>query len=487
MSNISDISQYNAAKVLGFFKELSSVPHGSGNTKAIADICVNFAKERHLDYRKDEVGNVIIFKKASLGAESRDTVIIQGHLDMVCVKTSDCTKNMFTDPIDIMTDGNIIWADKTSLGADDTVAIAIALAILDDDTLQHPPICAVFTVDEETDMSGARNLDISGVPGNMMINIDSEDEGYITCGCAGAIKARCEFSYLKVSPDPDDVFYKLKISGLLGGHSGIEIANNRANAIRLLARLIYGLSLKWNIKLCEFDGGLFDNAIPVSAEAIVSVNKGDALAFESLAAKHEKLFRYEYKNSDPDIKVTASAYEGEVSNCLNHQETKIIMRCLSSVPDGLRKFDEEFKVPLVSSNIGIAHLSSEVFCFTSFIRSNESGQKEEVYDMLKSMVEHDGGTAIVINQYPEWEYRSDSNLKQICKEAYLKLYKKDIPEVITHGGLECALFSDKKPDLDIISIGPSIREIHSARENVSIQSINNVYMLVCEILNILAL
>ncbi|MDO4938502.1 MAG: beta-Ala-His dipeptidase [Lachnospiraceae bacterium] len=479
---MSILNSLEPRNVLGFFEKLSSVPHGSGNTKEISDICVKFAEERNLRYYRDEAGNVIIYKDASAGVVSDNPVIIQGHLDMVCVKTQDCDKNLLIDPIDILTDGKYIWADKTSLGADDIIAVAIAMAILDDDTLVHPPICAVFTVDEETSMLGAKSLDKSKITGNRMINIDSEEESFITCGCAGAIRAGCSFDIRREYVCDDDIFYRINVDNLLGGHSGADIAYNRGNAIRLLARLIYGLSLKWNIRLCEFRGGQFDNAIPSAAEAVVAVPESSYKEFESLAMKHQKLFRFEYKESDPDVRVVLSRDFGCITQCVSHEQTKAVMRCISSVPDGLRKFNDTFRVPSVSSNIGLAELSQTSFRFTSLIRSNEPGQKEEIYEMIKAMIEHDGGRIRIENQYPEWRYREDSDMIRICKESYKELFNKDISVTITHGGVECAVFSDSLPEPDIISIGPDITDIHSPREKVSVESIGRVYRLTCDIL-----
>lgn len=475
------LSDLEPLKVWEYFELLSSVPHGSGNTKAIADICQQFAIDHNLDYYRDEYNNIIIYKDASEGYKG-DPLILQGHLDMVCVKEPESDKDLTNDPIDIRTDGEYVWADKTSLGADDVIAEAVTLAILEDDSLRHPPICAVFTADEETGMNGARMLDKSKVTGSRMINLDSEGEGYVTCGCAGGIRAVCSFPVIRESVG-NDICYKINISGLLGGHSGREIAKSRANAIRLLARLIYGVSLKWNVRICSFSGGKFDNAIPTSAEAVVAVSREDAEDFEKLAGKHEKLFRYEYRNSDSDIHIDIQKTDQE-ELCIVRSLSKSLMRCLSSVPDGLRKMNEDLPdLPSISSNIGIARLADTDFRFVSLIRSNEPGQKEEVFKLISSMVEHDGGKVSIENEYPEWVFKKESKLRDLYISLGRKLFNTDIQITATHGGLEAGMFSSADPDLDIIAIGPELSDIHSTRERVEVSSVDRLYKLVREMIS----
>ena len=347
-----EINELKPEIVFKFFKLLSSVPHGSGNTRAVSDICVLFAREKGLEYYQDELNNVVIYKDGTPGYRDEDYVILQGHLDMVCVKSADCTKDLSKVPVDIKTDGEFVWADKTSLGADDIIAPAIIMAILDDDSLKHPPICAVFTADEETGLTGAKGLDISRLKGKRMINIDSEIESDLTCGCAGAMRVDIVFPIVKETTASDDVFYCITVDGLLGGHSGLDISRHRANAIRLLARIIYGTALKWNIRLCSFSGGKFDNAIPDSAKAVIAVKKSDEESFSRLAIKHEILFKHEFDESDSNVKVHVEKCEDDYAFCAVGRVTKSIMRSLSSVPDGCKKMNEYIPyLPSVTSRI----------------------------------------------------------------------------------------------------------------------------------------
>ena len=479
-----DITEIKPQNVFKYFSLLSSVPHGSGNTKAVSDICVSFAKEKGLEYYQDELNNVVIYKDGTGVYTDDDYVILQGHLDMVCVKTEECTKDLSVDPVDLKTDGEFVWADMTSLGADDIIAPAMILSILDDDDLNHPPICAVFTSDEETGLLGANGIDITHIKGKRMINIDSEIESVVTCGCAGAMRVESMFPLIRETVTSDDVFYSITVDGLLGGHSGIDITKHRGNAVRLLARIIYGTTLKWNIRLCSFSGGLFDNAIPSSAKAVVAVNKSDEEAFAKLAMKHEILFRHEFSESDPDVKVHVNKIEYDCDTCLVGRMTKSIMSSLSSVPDGCKKMNESFpELPSVSSNIGIAEMKNDKFNFVSLIRSNESEGKEEVFDQLKEMAEHDGAAVSVVSEYPEWEYNNDSYLKKLCIDTYREIFNKDMTVTVTHGGLETAVFSSKIHDLDVISIGPDIFDIHSVNEKLSVQSVGRIYSLICSMLS----
>ena len=475
------LSEYEPQKVLEFFELLSSVPHGSGNTKAIADICEKFALERNLRYYRDNYNNTIIYKDASEGVTS-DPVIIQGHLDMVCVKDDGLELDMNKEPIRLMSDGKYLWADRTSLGADDTVAIAMALAILDDDSIIHPPICAVFTVDEETSMDGAKYLDKSKISGDRLINIDSEKEGYITCGCAGAIKADCEFPFIKETVREDDLFFRISISGLLGGHSGIDIKYKRANAIILLSRVIYGLSLKWNIRLCSFKGGQFDNSIPLSAEAVIAVPDSEAEDAVRLGKLHQLMFQKEFYECERDISLnidSAPSYE----YCIPGKITKSFTRCIASIPNGLRSMSDKIEdLPAVSSNIGIAELTESKIHFITMIRSNEAGKKEELYEKIRLCVEHDEGKTTIINEYPEWVFKDHSPLRDTVVKAYKDLFNKDIKITATHGGLETAMFASFNDKLDMVSLGPEIIDIHSTRERVELDSIDRVYTLLREVL-----
>ena len=467
-----------------YFKHLNTVPHGSGNTKLISDLCVQFAKEHNYDYKQDDVNNVVIYVPATQGYETHEPVIIQGHMDMVCVKTPECTKDMSKEPIDIIDDGNILRADKTSLGGDDTIALAMAMALCGDESSKHPAMELVFTVDEETDMGGAKAFDANNLHSKRMLNLDSEVEGSFICGSAGstlvigAIPVKRE-SLGKVK------YFNIAIDGLMGGHSGLEITKKRANAIRLLARVIYGVSMKYPVGVCEMYGGVVDNAIPVIAEAVIAVPEENADNAKRLAEKHEILFKAEFKEREPNLKVFVDEIEAP-ENYIDPvccADTKKIMRHISSVPDGLRNCFEEFpEIAKTSSNLGICNLTKDGITYKSFVRSAVYEEREEVVELIKKMAEHDGGVIKIAGENPEWPYNRDSKIAAVAAEAYRELTGKEPELTVTHGGLETGIFASKIEDLDIVSIGPEIKEIHSPREEMEIASVNRTYELVKRIL-----
>ena len=509
MSNISDISQYNAEKVLGFFKELSSVPHGSGNTKAIADICVNFAKERHLDYRKDEVGNVIIFKKASLGAESRDTVIIQGHLDMVCVKTSDCTKNMFTDPIDIMTDGNVIWADKTSLGADDTVAIAIALAILDDDTLQHPPICAVFTVDEETGMSGAANIGLTkdGKKGGpvqgvkYLINIDNLTDGEIVVSTLGSVII--EYIYPKLeNTEPlkgDASIYHIDVSGLIGGHDGLNIEGH-VSAAYIVSEILKTVSKDPSFRLIEFDtpDSNFHNVIQKHAQCTFTSTKpeneiNDIVTNVINGCKGE--FPLE---TGITATVEPQNLNGIEIRPFSHEMSVAFIKFLNSLPFGILTWKDKETGWLESSgNFGPVHLKCEEvvedgkviwknpsFTMKSHYRSCDNPKIDSCFDERKQLISNCfGPEANKITMKKSlcygWEGNTDQTLVYVARRA---LDKRSVKwyNCNTRSYLEVSWFKYFNKDLSMISIGPEVHNMHDRNETLYVETTQNCLGVILE-------
>ena len=294
------VSELNPQNVFGYFSDICSIPHGSGNTGKIADYCVEFAKSHNLEYVKDTVGNVMIFKKASSGYENSEPVILQGHLDMVCEKTDRCTADMANDGIDIQTDGEYVWANETTLGADDGIALAYILAVLDDDSLVHPPIEAFFTVDEETGMTGAKEFDASHLKGKRLINIDSEEEGIFTAGCAGGVRAECTIP-VKYEKCIDMNFKRLCIKGLKGGHSGMDIDKRRKNAILILERILEYVSRKCGIYISDLSGGGKDNAIPRSAYADICFDKNSEHMFNEAVNAFAEILRNEMHISEPDI------------------------------------------------------------------------------------------------------------------------------------------------------------------------------------------
>ena len=302
---MSVLAGLSPEKVFEYFELLSSVPHGSGNTRQISDICVEFAKEKGLRHYRDSLNNVVIYKDGSEGYENSEPVILQGHLDMVCAKDAECTVDMEREGLKLATDGEWIWAEGTSLGGDNAIAVAVIMAILADDSLCHPPIEAVFTVDEETGMDGAQGLDTSILKGKRLINLDSEEEGIFTAGCAGGARVNCSLTCERESLE-GWMRIEITVSGLKGGHSGVEIDKCRGSSNRLMARMLYHMNESLGIRLCTLEGGSLDNVIPKHTRAVIAVESTKAEALIQMAEQYGEIYKYELSTADPCVCVTVT-------------------------------------------------------------------------------------------------------------------------------------------------------------------------------------
>ncbi|MBE6714788.1 MAG: aminoacyl-histidine dipeptidase [Ruminococcaceae bacterium] len=477
---MSVLSGYEPEKVFQYFSMLSSVPHGSGNTKQISDLCVSFAREHSLDYYQDELNNVIIYKKGSAGYEASDPVILQGHIDMVCAKEEGFEKDMAKEGIDLVVNGDWISAHRTSLGGDNGVAVAIILAILDDDTLPHPPIEALFTVDEETGMFGAVGLDYSRLSGKKLINLDSEEEGIFTAGCAGGARVNCSIPCRRESLSGYR-FYKAEISGLLSGHSGVDIDKGRASANQLMGRMLFHIFKETGLRLCSMQGGTLDNVIPKRCEAAVAVPKCMEERFISMTEDYKAIFSNEFAHSDPDLTLNISKAAEQSAVCAD--DTAAMLTAMIMLPYGVQEMSMDIKgLVQTSLNMGVLKLSENELDFSFSVRSCITSCKEALIMRLKATVEQMGGTVSVHGEYPAWQFAKVSPLRDTTLAAYKDLYNKDGKVFATHGGLECGLFINKIPGLDCISFGPDLCDVHSVRERLSISSTARLYALVCEIL-----
>ena len=455
----------NAEKVFFFFEEISKIPHASGNTEKIAEYLVNFAKERGLWYKTDEYNNVIIRKGATKGYENRPTIVFQGHTDMVADKIKGCQIDMDKEGLKIYRDGDFIRAEGTTLGGDDGIALAYALAILDSSDVDHPEFEALFTSDEETGLIGATALDASELHGKIMINIDSDVEGIFTVGCAGGV--RMDFTLPHERTEKDESTYKIAVSGLQGGHSGTEIDKGRENAIKVLVDLLGNVE---GIKLSEISGGIADNAIPKAAECVVS--------FESEARVKENLIPAlieRYKDKEPKIKATVERI-GDALPTFDAEATAKILEFIKRMPTGVYKMSSEIPgLVETSSNVGIVGTSGGRVTLSASLRSSKNGAKEDLMQLFTSLAKEYGIETSARGAYPAWEYKSDSHLRDVMKEVYLEEYGKE-PQIITiHAGLECGILSEKISGLDCVSIGPDNYDIHTPDERLSISSTARVY------------
>ena len=480
------LSSLEPHKVFEYFEEICSIPHGSSNTKKISDYLVTFAREHDLRYIKDQSNNVIIFKDGTPGYEASAPVMLQGHMDMVCEKDKDCNIDFERDGLELVLNDGIISANGTTLGGDDGIAVAYALAILDSSDIPHPPLEAVFTVDEEIGMLGAAAIDCSPLKSKIMLNLDSEDEGYLLVSCAGGVTAA---SHIPVSfiPAADKTLMSINISGLLGGHSGVEIDKNRANANILFGRILYTLNKKLSFNLVSIEGGLKDNAIVKTAVAVIAVDESDIQTVKDCVSHMEYLFKHEYVVSDPDIKITAeitdSSPAATANDMMDNISTGRVIAALVNMPYGIQGMSSNIEGLVESSlNLGILKTTDTEVVLSYCVRSSIASRKQEMLDKITSLTELLSGYVTLTGDYPAWEYRQDSPLRDLMKDIFTEQYGREPVIQALHAGVECGLFAGKIPDLDCVSFGPDMKDIHTTNESMDVESVKRTWEYTLEIL-----
>lgn len=467
------LSGLQPERVFYWFEELCKIPHGSRNTKLISDFLAQFAKDRSLRFVQDEVNNVIIFKNGSEGYEDHPPVILQGHMDMVAEKAPDSPIDFTKDGLDLCTDGETIWANGTTLGGDDGIAVAYALALLEASDLPHPPLECVFTVDEEIGMDGAEALDTSVLKGKMLINADSEDEGILTVSCAGGATSALELPI--VLAPAEGAGLHIYVDGLMGGHSGQEINKGRANANIVMGQLLDRLLKQLPFRLVYVRGGQKDNAIPRynMSKIIVAENRiEDAVkAVDEIAADLIKTL--------PETEQQAKIYTERCpcrGKAMDFASTRKVIGLLNTVPNGVQKMSADIEgLVQTSLNMGILKTEGELVTMTFSVRSSVNEEKQELIAKLRQAGEQFGASYHQSGEYPAWEYRKESRLRDIMVETFDELYgRKPVVEAI-HAGLECGLFCDKIEGLDAVSFGPDMQDIHTTREHLNIASASRTW------------
>ena len=463
------------------FLDLCDMPHGSGDTSAVTNYLINFAKEHNLEYEADEVGNVIIKKDGTGSAVNHEPVLLQGHTDMVCVKTDDSDHDFTKDPLDVNIDGDYLFAKNTSLGGDDGVAVAYMLDILQRSDLTHPPIEALFTIDEETGMDGAKNLKKSWINAKRMINLDSEEEGVFTTGCAGGVDVISTFDIER--ENADGTAFAIRVSGLKGGHSGAEIEKPVASAIRFMARAIKALSSVFDIKLVSITGGEKRNAIPVFCDAVILADESAKEQIKSYLAGLNETFENEYRGSEDGISVTVSDCENSLLPMKKECADKIIAFLLT-VPQGVEKMNAFITTAVeTSTNLGIVETQDTTFTAYSLTRSSVKTSRDALADRICVLTKALGGSCVCEGDYPAWEPKADSELTEYMRKAYVNKFGKDPVVSVTHGGLECGLISELIPEMQIVSIGPDMIGIHTTGEKLSISSTKRTYDYLLDVLS----
>lgn len=467
------------AAVFRYFEEICAIPHASGNRRPLSDYCVNFAKARGYKFWQDAAYNVIIKKPASSGYEDAKPVIIQGHLDMVAEKTADCPIDFEKDGLKLQIDGDWVTAENTTLGADNGIAIAMGLAILDDTTLEHPPLEMLFTTDEEVGMLGAADLDASPLEGRWLLNLDSEAEGEFTVGCAGGVRANCEVPMKMETFRGTEV--NIEISGLAGGHSGCMIHLGRGNACILLGRVLNALNVK-DYRIVSLCGGGKDNVIANHAAAKIAVADENMDSVLNSISLMTQVLKKEYAATDENLTVTTAA-AGVTDKALSKTATEACVSFLTLAPNGVYAMNSDMPdLVQTSLNLGILNCSESNFSASFSVRSMLKTQKEMLTQKLEALTGLLGGSVNYSGEYPAWEYRRESELRDMMVEAYRDMFGKEPKIIAIHGGLECGVLSEKLPGLDVVSYGPDIPAIHSVEEKMSISSVKRVWEFTLEVL-----
>ena len=473
-----DITNIEPQEVFRYFKIICDIPHGSFNTEGISNFLVKFAAGHNYKCTKDDKGNVIIFAPATPGCEKAPALILQGHMDMVCEKAPGCDADMTRDPLKTLVEGDWLTADGTTLGGDDGIAVAMMLAVLDSSEIAHPALECVFTTDEEVGLLGAEALDVSELKGRRMLNMDSESEGAFTVGCAGG--ADMILAVHGRRSEKSGRVLKIKVSGLLGGHSGEMIGAGRANADLLMARILYTLYRKTEFRLLSVQGGNKDNAIPREAEAsLLFPSAVDRKKVKKQIKEIRKALKNEYAVCDPGLTVKADWVKentAELRPAFTKNDTRKFIRFLMAVPNGVIEYTPGLAgMPQTSLNLGILTTAADGISAEFLVRSSVNSQKQMMMDRLSCIAAQFEGSVRIVGQYPAWEYRTESDFRDLLQGVFKDTYGKDAAICVTHGGLECGLLAAKMPGLDAVSIGPEMSGIHTPDEKLNIPSVQRTW------------
>lgn len=466
-------------RVFEFFEEISGIPRGSGNMKKIADYCVSFAEKRGLKYIRDEADNVVIFKDATKGYENADTVILQGHLDMVCQKTEEREIDFLSDGLDLFVDGDFVKARGTTLGADNGIAVAMVLAIIDSEDLSHPSLEAVFTTDEEIGMIGALKLDMSYLKGKKMINLDAEEDGILTVSCAGGsdFLITVPVERKKVTGD----FVKITLKGLKGGHSGVEINDGRVNADVLAGRFLNHMKNCVSFDLINIDGGDKGNAIPNFCN--IELLTDDSAFFKNEAEKYLDIIKKELSEREPSFEYLINIGEEKTVSVLTEETKNKIIFALVSAPNGVVEMSKEIEGLVETSlNLGILKTEEEKITLHFTLRSNKKSALVFLEEKLGAFSDYLGFESESFGHYPPWEYKGNSSLQQIYKECFTEQNGYEPRLEAIHAGLECGVFASAIENLDCVALGPALWDVHTVNEKLSVSSTERTFKLVVKIL-----
>ena len=447
--------------VFDFFEKISDIPRGSGNEKAISDYLLNFGKELGLETIQDEALNIIIKKPASKGYENAPTVIIQGHMDMVCEKNNGTDHDFEKDPLKLRIVDDYIYATDTTLGADNGIAVAYGMALLADNSIPHPALEVLITTDEETGMSGAMAVSKDNLDGKLLINLDNEEEGELLVSCAGGVRTNSAIK-IEWQDRADKATMSINISGLKGGHSGMDIIKERGNSNKILGRILKALKDELEFNIVKINGGSKNNAIPREAEVIISLDNSNVDKVTSIVNELADVFANELKAQDSGLKVVVNKVSVDESKEFNKDTTDKVINLLYLYPNGVNTRSTEIDGLVESStNLGVLSTNEDYVEFDSAVRSSVPSLKKEIELRIKTITEIIGAEFSSKSDYPGWEYDPNSKMREICQKVYKDMTGKEAKIVAIHAGVECGLFNEKLGNLDMISFGPNLYDVHT--------------------------
>ena len=475
------LSNYEPKRVLHHFEAISQMPRGSGNEKGVSDFIAAFAKGQGLKCVQDALYNLVIFKPGTAGYENSPPVILQGHLDMVCEKNAGTVHDFMTDPLQLYVDGEYLKAKGTTLGADNGIAVAMCMALLEATDIAHPPLEVVLTTDEEAGMGGALNLDFGLFKGRRMFNLDSSTEGAFIVGCAAGAIAEFDLAASWEAAGAFTDCYTLAVKGLTGGHSGGDIHLGRGNAIRILGQVLNSVA-GMEMRIAHVNGGMKVNAIPREAEAVIAIKPEDAAKLQAAftAVSGEK--KGQYRNTDPGLEITltpASAAE----KVLPPQSGKHLIDTLVLLPCGVLAMSKDIEdLVSASNNVGVLETLGDKIKITCMARGASNENNEETEKEIKKVAVQTGATLVFTQRSPAWPYNAQSELLTRFAAGYKRKYGKDAKVTVIHAGLECGIFVDNLPGVDVISFGPDIHDLHTPDERLNLASAARVWEFFCEVL-----
>jgi len=465
--------------VMKYFEKLTEIPRGSGNEQEVSDYLVEFAKTRDLEVTQDKALNVIIKKPATKGYEKGKSVILQGHMDIVCIKEANVEFDFEKDPIDIYVDGDMIRTKGTTLGADNGIAVAMGLAILDSNDIDHPDLTVLITTNEETGMEGVLALEKGSIKGDILMNLDSEEEGVLLASCAGGVRSNLSLPIAYID-NQYDYHYDIIIDGLLGGHSGAEIDKKRASAIKLMGRVLAALNEATQMAIHSVNGGEKMNAIAKRCKAKISIN--DNKIFESVMLTMEEKIKDELKTSDQYVLVGYEKIDSP-KEMITHQNKDDLIGIMRLIPQGIQTMSADIEgLVESSSNVGVIETKENKIDLNSAVRSSVKSLKDELTDRIDQLAKITHSKQTLIASYPAWTFEKKSYTRDLMKKVYLEMYDKPLEVDAIHAGLECGFLKEKIGDIDMVSLGPNMYDVHTPNEHISISSVKKVYEFLVQVL-----